>query len=622
MKILSLGFLKIENVNNIIEDFYNYVIIIEWRKIMVKEQYHSKLEQANENLKIYQQKSNRLSLYRLISFFLFLGLLVGGFFGDCWLCLIFSVFFFMIFISFIFNHRTISNKVRYYRFMIMTLNEYLSRYDERWKLFEDGGEDFTINEENVFLSDLDIIGPTSLFKYINVCKTYNGRNKLFHRLSNRHVLEDELLNDQLMIKELAENIDFSLDFQIALKEYAADTSKVSLVSATKNINKDVHINRVHYYVVCVFIVLMVISFFLSLLQITRWYFFLEIGIMQLLYSTFLGILYKGVFVNISDISIVLGSLEKVFKTIKNQTFENTNLLNHKEQIEEYGLKGIKQINKIKEIDSYRMNFITNVIFNGLFSLNFFILLLYKDYQKKYGNKINFAINSLEEFEVQVSLAIIPQIKSILCLPNVSENMDLSFKNLMHPLLSETQCIDNSFNLDGRINIITGSNMSGKTFFLRTIGINLILMNAGTYVNGTSFSSSYLKVFTSMRIFDDISKGLSTFYAELLRIKNAITYAKMHKPMVVFVDEVFKGTNSNDRIQGAISLIKQLDLPNVILFITTHDFELCSIENVNMKNYHFSEHYLEDKIVFDYKLKEGRCTTTNAKYLMKIVGIVE
>ena len=165
-------------------------------------------------------------------------------------------------------------------------------------------------------------------------------------------------------------------------------------------------------------------------------------------------------------------------------------------------------------------------------------------------------------------------------------------------------------------------MSGKTSFLRTIGINLILANAGTYVCADSFNSSYLKIFTSMSVKDNIEKGISTFYGELLRIKEAITYQEKNKFMIVLVDEIFKGTNYNDRILGAVNVIKKLNKDNVMLFITTHDFELCDTNVAQVNNYYFSEYYEKDNIKFDYKIREGRCKTTNAKYLMKRLNILD
>ena len=168
------------------------------------------------------------------------------------------------------------------------------------------------------------------------------------------------------------------------------------------------------------------------------------------------------------------------------------------------------------------------------------------------------------------------------------------------------------------NIITGSNMGGKTTFLRTIGINLILMQAGTYVCGNIFSSSYFKIFTSMRVMDNIDEGISTFYGELLRIKDMVEYNGKGN-MLVLVDEIFKGTNYNDRMYGAREVVNRLNNKNTLAFITTHDFELCDSEGVS--NYHVKEDYEGEKIIFDYKIRKGKCNSTNALYLMEKLGIV-
>ena len=220
----------------------------------------------------------------------------------------------------------------------------------------------------------------------------------------------------------------------------------------------------------------------------------------------------------------------------------------------------------------------------------------------------------------ISLSTIAILKNNVCIPNRCDNISLEFENIKHPLLEEDKCIANDFKNNSGVLIITGSNMSGKTSFLRTIGINLILANAGTYTCATKFSSSYLKIFTSMRVQDNIELGISTFYGELLRIKDAIEYQKTNNNMIVLVDEIFKGTNYNDRILGATKVIEKLNKDNVILFITTHDFELCDEKNV--LNYYFTEEYDKDNIKFDYKIRIGKCKTTNAKYLMKRLHIID
>ena len=150
---------------------------------------------------------------------------------------------------------------------------------------------------------------------------------------------------------------------------------------------------------------------------------------------------------------------------------------------------------------------------------------------------------------------------------------------------------------------------------------MVLAYAGAPICGESMNCSMMDIFTSMRIGDNLGEGISTFYAELLKIKEIIAFSKEEKPMIFLMDEIFRGTNSLDRIVGAETVVKTLDRPWIIGGIATHDFELCHLdENSRIENYHFSEGYENDNIVFDYKIKKGKATTTNAQFLMKMVGL--
>ena len=168
-------------------------------------------------------------------------------------------------------------------------------------------------------------------------------------------------------------------------------------------------------------------------------------------------------------------------------------------------------------------------------------------------------------------------------------------------------------------------MSGKTTFMRTIGLNQILAAAGGPVCAQSMDTSGFTVLTSMRIRDDVNEGISTFYGELLRIRRIIDAIPRKTPLLVLIDEIFKGTNSLDRIDGSAQVLRHLNHPWIRAMITTHDFELCALEEqtgLSLVNVHFEEHYQDQKIFFDYKLKPGRCTQRNARYLMKMIGITD
>ena len=186
------------------------------------------------------------------------------------------------------------------------------------------------------------------------------------------------------------------------------------------------------------------------------------------------------------------------------------------------------------------------------------------------------------------------------------------------MISREQAVTNSIALKQQTVIVTGSNMSGKTTFLRTIGLNMVLAYAGAPICAKAGSVSIMKLFTSMGITDDMQEGISTFYAEILRIREMVEYGKEHRPMLCLIDEIFRGTNSTDRITGAEEVIRRLTNSDTITMVSTHDFELCRLA----ENYHFEESYENDRICFDYKLKQGMCHTTNAMYLLKMAGLVD
>ena len=233
---------------------------------------------------------------------------------------------------------------------------------------------------------------------------------------------------------------------------------------------------------------------------------------------------------------------------------------------------------------------------------------------------------IAEFEELGSLAVLSAVRET-TEPEIIEDMKLGFDEIYHPLINREKVVSNSGNLDGHITIITGSNMSGKTTFMRTIAVNAVLAYAGAGVCAKSFKLPIMKLFTSMRITDDVSSGISTFYAEILRIKRAADYveAGSEPPALCLIDEIFKGTNSADRIVGATEAVKKLSSGKCMVILTTHDFELCDIQEADGRpadNYHFEEYYENDEILFDYKMKSGRCTTRNAIALLKMAGIVK
>jgi DNA mismatch repair ATPase MutS len=177
---------------------------------------------------------------------------------------------------------------------------------------------------------------------------------------------------------------------------------------------------------------------------------------------------------------------------------------------------------------------------------------------------------------------------------------------------------------GHTVLVTGSNMSGKSTFLRTVGLNLVLAQMGAVVSAQSFTCSPARVFSSMRTQDSLEESTSSFYAELKRLRKLLELAdeNAEAPVFYLLDEILKGTNSADRHRGAEALIRQLHTKKASGMVSTHDLELGewgATENY-VHNFHFRSDVENGKLDFDYRLHEGICRSFNASELMRMMGI--
>ena len=211
-------------------------------------------------------------------------------------------------------------------------------------------------------------------------------------------------------------------------------------------------------------------------------------------------------------------------------------------------------------------------------------------------------------------------------PDVSQSKFVfSAEDLGHPLIDEKRCIRNSFQLlpDEQIAIITGANMAGKSTFLRTIGVNLILASNGCKVCAAGFEFSPIRIYTNMRTSDNLMNDESYFYAELLRLQSMLNLLRNGEKLFVILDEMLKGTNSVDKLNGSKELIHQLISLNTHGIVATHDLGLTELaRNIpSIKNQCFEVQLHNDELNFDYKLTNGVTRTMNATFLMKKMGII-
>ena len=308
---------------------------------------------------------------------------------------------------------------------------------------------------------------------------------------------------------------------------------------------------------------------------------------------------------------LLLAYKELYTTIKKININNSYLLNLLDEINPE-IPSLKSAIHLFSFLTMRDNIIFRIISNALFVMDFWGILIFNHLvNKKYT--LNSLFKNTAIIECALSLSIIGIDNKIYTIP--TESIEIEAINLFHPLVKN--CVPNSITFKGGI-ILTGSNMSGKTTFMRTLGINQILKNAGGLVLAESYKAPFLTVLTSLRCNDMLEEGVSTFYAEILRMKKMNKAIKENKTLLL-VDEIFKGTNQEERLQASFKVISLFNQYNSFFIISTHDNQLCTSSNI--VNYHFNEEYINDKITFDYKIKEGICESKNALYLLKLADIL-
>ncbi|WMJ80463.1 DNA repair protein [Clostridium sp. MB40-C1] len=519
-------------------------------------------------------------------------------------------------------------KKRKYSIALKDINEKaIKKLNGQWKSFEDDGSEFK-DEKHSYSGDLDIFGKNSLFQWINSSKTFIGRQKLKNRLTSPLRTPLDINMTQQSLNELATDLEWRQLFEAEgmiisnvcinpkeLYEWAKDRNELYVKPWLILLVK---------LLPAATLILIILSFFTSVINfnLPRFMLFVQLTVL------FIGAkkrskTFNNIYKYKNSISIYFRLLslimEKDFKSDYLKQLKNNLVISQNE----CALKSIKKLSNIYDKVSDRKNMLF-IIVNILLLWDYQCMIEFEKWRINSGKNLEKWLDVIGEFEALNSISNIIYDNPQWVMPSISDgDFIIKANELGHPLLGDKR-IHNNITIDNKKNIllITGSNMSGKSTFLRTVGINLILSYIGAPVCAKKFECSMMEIFTCMRISDNLENNISSFYAEILRIKMIVESVREKRKVFFLLDELFKGTNSIDRHDGAKALIKQLGEQGASGIISTHDLELCDLqyEYSKIKNYHFQEYYLNNQLKFDYKIREGVSTTRNALYLIKLAGI--
>ncbi len=336
---------------------------------------------------------------------------------------------------------------------------------------------------------------------------------------------------------------------------------------------------------------------------------------------------KGDLLIFNEIKSTIKSYAEILSMIEKKEFKSAHLVNVKSNLKnEKGSSCGEEMKKLSNLLDWIGDSFGNayyLIINLFIFSDVFIIENVNDWREENRKYLEGWIEVMSEIDALSSISNLYFDFSNWNFPKIVDTKEVRGKMIGHPLIGE-KAVRNNYSLSGnkKVTLITGSNMSGKSTFLRTVGLNLILSYIGAPTFSEEFECGIFNVYTCMRTKDNLEENISSFYAEILRIKILIEASKRGENVFFLLDEIFKGTNSVDRHIGATELIKQLINSGAIGLVSTHDLELCDLEKVDnrIENYNFREYYEDNKIKFDYKLRNGKSETQNAIHLMKLAGI--
>lgn len=587
--------------------------------------YEEKILKIKEEKEIIRNITNKIAIIRLIIFaFTIMSAYYFYKLNNAILMFTSIVIGTLIFVFFAYQHNIKINRKKELEIYLNINQKGINRIKGQFKEEIDDGKEY-LNEKHPFVNDLDVFGRSSLFQMINSTKTKFGREKLVKILSLKKLpSKEEIIKRQEAIRELGNKIDFrqKLEVKSTIKKSGLKDTKdlIEWMNGKSTFNKS--LNFIPY----IFIAITAISFVLVL-----------IGYLPITYIILVFMInYIVVKLSTKKLKDVIGLFEihkndieayyNLIEIIDNEEFKSELLSEIKTNLNKESKSVVSEMKALKNLSDWIGDSSSNayyLLLNVTILSDIFILRNLYDWKEKNGSKFESWLKTMGDIEALCSIANLAFDFEEWIYPVISDLDEIKAVELAHPMLY-SKAVSNSFSLNSKskIALITGSNMSGKSTFLRTIGINLVLSYIGAPVCAKDFEAGIFNIYTCMRTKDNLEESISSFYAEILRIKILIEASKKGEKVFFLLDEIFKGTNSKDRHDGATVLIKQLVKNNAMGLVSTHDLELCDLENEYnwIKNYNFQEYYKDNNIKFDYKLRDGRSKTQNAIHLMKLAGI--
>lgn len=480
------------------------------------------------------------------------------------------------------------------------------------------------NSTHAYSEDIDLFGEQSFFQYLNRTGLNQGEDLLADLLKSNNI--DNISQKQAAVKDLAERLDFRQSY----------TAEAQMLDKQEELEEVLEALEHHKpFIPKYFFGLSIVFSFLSLIVIGL-YGFEIIGEMQLLLWIFVGLGITGIYLKkINTLSQITAKTQDLFRqyyklilAVENEVFESEWLKSQQAKLTSENQKASQAIKIFsKHIDALeqRQNMIVGFVLNALTLWDIRQCYKIEKWLTAHQTEIKSWFDTMAFFDAYNSMANLAYNQTHFAFPELTEskNYILDCQSATHPLIPQKQAVLNDFKINNEsFLIITGANMAGKSTFLRTVSLMIVMANVGLPICANRCKYRPIKLITSMRTTDSLSSESSYFFSELSRLKTIVEHLQRDKYFIV-LDEILKGTNSHDKAKGSKQFVERLVKSQSTGIIATHDLSLCSLANEleEVKNYYFDAEIVDDELYFDYKFKKGICQNMNASFLLKKMGIV-
>ena len=587
--------------------------------------YSQKAGEYAVQFKSVTNQLKRFAWYRFFTFlFIFAPLFIFGF--KIWFTLIISLSAIMLFFFLIKKNIQLEKTKRKFTILKKIAEDELLALNHSFSHFKNGAE--YLNTDHFFSYDLDLFGEGSLFQFINRNSTISGQQKLAGWLINPPIQKEEIAKKQEAIRELSQIPEWRLNFlakgQMFEETIEMHNEILSWADLDLKFKNDVSVKWI-LFVIPLLTLISIVPAALGVTNLLAWIMVFT----QWVFLYFFRKQIKQYFQFFGRKSELLSKYMQLLHFIEEKEFKSVYLseLQNKVRIPAAASKIFHQLKSLVEQFDYRQNILVGVFLNSLFLWDIRCVYRLWNWHKQHHQKLAEWLEVIAKTDAIISLANFANNHPEFIFPEIHEGgFTFQAKEMGHPLLRKNKRVCNDFEINGwsKVMIITGANMAGKSTFLRTVGVNLILARTGATVCAEKMIFTPIEIYTNMRTTDSLLKDESYFFAELKRIKGVLDWLQKGERIFVILDEMLKGTNSVDKLNGSKELLRKLVQFKSVSLIATHDLKLSEMKDEfpqQVFNKCFEIRIENDELVFDYKLSDGVTKTMNATFLMKKMGII-